>query len=69
MEIVGLELNQILKKIKNKNKISMSLLQKTFSIGFNRAARIFYALKDLNLIAEDGSVNKAEVERCLSENK
>ena len=48
----------ILNKIKDIKNISISYIQRVFSIGFNKANKIYKELVELKYVNSDGTVNR-----------
>ena len=55
------DLKSIIGNIEDKDKISISYLQKTFAIGYIKANRIFKDLVNQGLISTDGKVIKDKI--------
>lgn len=56
------DLTEIIINIKNKDKISISYIQRTFSYGFNKSNKIFHDLIEGGYIDAEGKVNKKRVD-------
>lgn len=56
------DLTEIIINIKNKDKISISYIQRTFSYGFNKSNKIFHDLIEEGYIDAEGKVNKKRVD-------
>ena len=56
------DLTEITANIQNKDKISISYIQRTFSFGFNKSSKIFHDLIEQDYIDKDGKVNKEKVD-------
>jgi hypothetical protein len=65
--INDLGITNIVKDIKNKEKISISHIQRTYSFGFVKANRIFGYLAGFGLVTTDGVVNKKRIYEVLGE--
>ena len=61
------ELNELIKNIQSKDKISISYIQRTYNFGFPKAGRIFYKLVGDGYISITGEVNKSKVYDTLGE--
>ena len=55
------ELNELIKNIQSRDKISISYIQRTFSYGFTKAGRIFNELVEKGYVSKDGKVLKDTV--------
>ena len=57
----------ILDRIKDIKNISISYIQRMFSVGFNKANKIYKELVELKYVNSDGTVNKKNIYVCLGE--
>ena len=55
------DLTEIVSNIQNKDKISISYIQRTFSFGFNKSNKIFHDLIEQGYIDAEGRVDKEKV--------
>lgn len=55
------ELNELIKNIQSRDRISISYIQRTFSYGFTKAGRIFNELVEKGYVSKDGKVLKDTV--------
>ena len=56
------DLTEIVSNIQNKDKISMSYIQSTFSFGFNISNKIFHDLIEQGYIDAESRVDKEKVD-------
>lgn len=56
------DLTEVASNIQNKDKVSISYIQRTFAFGFNKAHRIFNKLVEQGYINFDGKVSKNNVD-------
>ena len=63
------DLKEILENIKDRKQISISYLQRTFSLGFPKSGRIFKDLIDKGYIDKDGRVNNEQVHETNEPNR
>lgn len=56
------DLTEIVSNIQNKNKISISYIQRTFSFGFNKSNKIFHDLIEQEYIDAEGRVDKEKAD-------
>ena len=55
-------ITEIVSNIQNKDKISISYIQRTFSFGFNKSNKIFHDLIEQGYIDAEGRVNKEKAD-------
>lgn len=56
------DLTKIITSLQNKDKISISYIQRTFSFGFTKAGKVFNELIEKGYIDESGRVNKKKID-------
>ncbi len=56
------DLTEIISNIKNKDKISISYIQRNFSFGFNKSYKVFQNLIEKGYVDKEGNVNKEKVD-------